>query len=317
MSWFNKSRLFGVLLLTAGILAIVGAVVRNSSIPPGKRDISGGLEIQRSRIDRAISMVEAVPIDEAVNSMATYDEAFELAQLASLSPSSRHKHFISQILSDRRGSKIFEAILALPPDKASLKSNEIFHGQFKKLVAEWNRFARMKGHESTESAHHAASFGIFLCSYFCDPQTLDRNLELWDKTMTAPIYDEIEGVKLLASSRFIDPLFRLNLLVISGSRNGASVVDLNKELDVLTRKISGDSRAFLEVRNLNLFRSNAETLDRDLTSMIRGVPASANSILLELPGFSDPNSAIFLKDEQVVAVLTDTINAWRTQGVSK
>ena len=73
----------------------------------------------------------------------------------------------------------------------------------------------------------------------------------------------------------------------------------------------------IQAKTVNVFKWNAETLDTDFTHVTRGIPASTNSILLELPGFSDPNSWHRVRDKQVFAALEQTFNTWRRNGASK
>ena len=159
--------------------------------------------------------------------------------------------------------------------------------------------------------HHAASIGLFLCSYFCSPQILDSNIKLWTEARNRSEIEKIEGVRHLDPTRFIDPLFQLNLLVIAGDRKGASTKSLDKELDILTRKITGDTKPFLVISKMKLFKWNAETLDTDFTHRTRGVSASGNSVLLELPGFADPNSSLNLQKRDVAEQLMNCVRAWR------
>lgn len=291
---------------------------RNSVQAPTSRDISGGAIVQRERIDKAIDTASKLDPAEAIVSLHEYSESYEVAQLASLSPTSLGICYLKQVLADRRASKIFEHFQSLSNDDSSQEASKMFDSKLALLEREWNRQAEGE----TDSVgnlgplHHATSVAAFLCSYFCSPALFDEKLKRWDTSVVSDAIDQIEGVELMAINRFVDPLFRLNLLVISGSRNGASVEVLNKELDALTRRITGDPEPFLQVETVNLFRWNAETLDTDFTHVTRGVPASANSLLLELPGFPDPNSSLFVQDKKVFAVLEKTIDAWRRSGGS-
>lgn len=304
-----------LILITCGLVcgAIFLAYRRNSGQKPMSRDISGGAIVQRERIDRAIDTASGLNAESAIAALHEYSESYEVAQLASLTPSSFGICYFRQVLADRRVSKIFEAFLSLNSEDSSKQASQMFDSKLALLVSEWNKQAngQFAGVGNFGPLHHATSVGAFFCSYFCSPAVLDEKLNRWDASVVSDAIDRIQGVEVMAINRFVDPLFRLNLLVISGVRNGASVEDLNKELDSITRKITGDSTPFLQVESINLFKWDAETLDTDFTHVTRGVPASGKSILLKLPGFPDPNSSLFLQDQQVFAALEKTIDTWR------
>ncbi len=310
----NIRHVSTVILGSFVALACWGAWWRSSNPAPATRDLSGGARVQRERIDRFIDATGKLDVNQAVESLSEYNESYELVQFAGLSPSSLWICYIKQIAAERRVSKCLEYLQKLPEQEASNEASRIFDDKFTIFQNEWQRFSLELGGENTGPKHHAASVGLFLCSYFCSPHILDQKLNRWEDIMHSGSFDRIEGVDLLACNRFVDPLFRLNLLVISGWRNGASVEKLNQVLDVLTRKISGDSKPFLQVDTLRVFKWNAETLDTDFTHLTRGVPASGNSILLELPGFNDANTFPFLQDKEVFAHLEETIDKWRQNG---
>lgn len=293
------------------VLAVAVAILRNRSKPPGKIDISGGAIEQRARIDRAIDSASALDIDEAVKSLSEYNEQYELAGLASMSPSSIGLLYINQLLADRRVSKIFGHFLTLPDDEACSQAEEIFGDKFATFHGMWKRFAKGEDvYGDLGPCHHAASASLLLYAYFCPPKVLDEKIAFWDKTMMNKEFGEVENLWQLSVNRFIDPLFRLNLLVISGQRDGASLENLNKQLDRVTRKITGDD-PFLKVTHLRMFKWDAETMDTDFTHVTRGVPSAEDSVLCELPGFSDPNSGRRLQNPEVGSHLEDVIQVWR------
>ncbi len=310
----SSSRWFTLITSSFVLIAIFLAYRRISVRKPMSRDTSGGAVVQRERIDRAIDTASRLNAESAIAELHEYSESYELAQLASLSPSSLGICYIKQVLADRRVSKVFEKLQSLNSEDSSEQASKVFDSKLALLEREWNTQAngQHEGVGNLGALHHATSVAAFLCSYFCPPAVLKEKLNSWDASVSADAIERIEGVELMAVNRFADPLFRLNLLVISGVRNGASVEDLNKELDSITRQITGDSKPFLQVESVNLFKWDAETLDTDFTHITRGVPASGNFILLELPGFPDPNSSLFLQDKQVFTAVEHTIDTWRT-----
>ncbi len=68
---------------------------------------------------------------------------------------------------------------------------------------------------------------------------------------------------------------------------------------------------------MKMFKWSAETLDTDFTHRTRGIPSSDDSVLLELPGFADPNSSSriqYAEDANVVAQqLLNCIRTWLDQ----
>lgn len=304
----SHSTLGALVVLT--VLGTTGVTARGYCQSSGRIGISGGASEQRARIDRAIDSAGALSIEDAISSLSEYNEQFELAGLASLSSSSPRRLFINQLLADRRISKIFGHLLSLPVAVASSQAEKIFDDKFATFRSEWKRFA--SGDDVVGKlgpCHHAASAGLLLCAYFCPPELLDEKLALWDKAMADKEFEEIQGVWHLSPNRFIDPLFHLNLLVISGDRKGVPLEPLKEDLDRITREMVETS--FCRITNLRLFKWDAETMDTDFTHVTRGVPSSGNSVLCELPGFSNPNASLYLQKPERAAQLEDVIQVWR------
>jgi len=297
-------------LVILSIFAVV-TVLRRESPPPKIRDLSGGAKIQRQRIDRAIETARVLNVDDAIMSLSKYNESFELAGLASMTSSSLGTCFMNSMLADRRISKIFEHLLSLPPKNADAKAQQIFEDQFAIFVDEWRNFAKKGGLPQTGPPHHAASAGLLLCSLFCSKETLDLKIQRWNDIIRQSEFERIDGAKLHSPSLLIDRVFHLNLLVISGDNRRKSVSQLNQELESLCRKIKGNGKPFLQVTQMRMFKWSAETLDTDFTHRTRGVPASGNAVLLELPGFADPNSWLYLDNSDVTDQCLNCIRTWR------
>lgn len=219
--------------------------------------------------------------------------------------------FMNSMLADRRISKIFEHLSSLPANEADAKAQQIFDDQFALFVKEWRNFVKNRGIPLTGPPHHAASAGLLLCSSFCSKETLNSKIQRWNDTMTQPEFEQNDGVKYGERGRLIDRVFHLNLLVIAGQNYGKSVSQLNKELDSLCQKISGNGKPFLQVTQMRMFKWSAETLDTDFTHRTRGVPASGNAVLLELPGFADANSSLRLQNADVTEQLLNCVRTWR------
>lgn len=193
---------------------------------------------------------------------------------------------------------------------AGSQAEKIFDDKFATFRSEWKRFA--SGDDVVGKlgpCHHAASAGLLLCAYFCPPELLDEKLALWNKAMADKEFEEMQGVWHLSPNRFIDPLFHLNLLVISGDRQGVPLEPLKEDLDRITHEMV--EPPFCRIANLRLFNWDAETMDTDFTHVTRGVPSSGNSVLCELPGFSNPNASLYLQKPERAAQLEDVIQAWR------
>ena len=284
---------------------------RRESTPPKIRDLSGGAKIQRQRIDRAIETAKVLNVDEAIMSLSQYNESFELAGLAGTTSSSLGYCFMNSMLADRRLSKIFEHLSSLPAAEANAKAEQVFDDQFSIFVNEWRNFAKKRGIPETGPPHHAASAGLFLCSFFCSKETLDSKIQRWNETIRQPEFEQIKGVQFHAPTRFIDRLFLLNLIVLSGHSQKRSISQLNSELESLCQKINEDKDSYPRVTQMRMFKWSAETLDTDFTHRTRGVPASGNSVLLEFPGFANANSSLFLKIPDVTEQLLSCVRTWR------
>ncbi len=302
-----RSRIIWTLAVVV-VLSILAVFTyrRRENPPPRIRDLSGGARIQRQRIDRAINTASAVSVDEAIASLSEYNESYELAALAGESPAIKGTLYINRMLGDRRISKIFEHLSSLPATKANAKAQQIFDDHLATLQKEWRNLAKNGGLPRTGPPHHAVSAGLFLCSFFSSRETLDSKIQHWHDALIRPEFEKIPY-----PSRLIDPLFHLNLLVISGHKHGRSVSQLNKELESLCQKIFRDEKPFLQVTQMRMFKYSAETLATDFTHRTRGVPASGNSVLLELPGFADPASPRRFQKVDVADQFLNCIRTWR------
>lgn len=135
---------------------------------------------------------------------------------------------------------------------------------------------------------------------------MDSKIKRWNTVLGQPEFERSS-----CRTRLIDPLFHLNLLVISGNKHGRSVSQLNKELGTLCKKIYGEEKPFLQVTQMRMFQHSAETLETDFTHRTRGVPASGNAVLLELPGFASPFSSLHLQNVEVADQFLNCIRTWR------
>lgn len=307
----NSRKIWTLVVLAVLSTFAIFASFRRQSPPPRIRDLSGGVTVQRQRIDRAIETAGALSLEEAIASLGQYNESYELAGLASMTSSSFGYCKMNSMLADRRISRIFEHLQSLSANEASEKSQQIFGDQFAIFTKEWLDFVKTGGRPRTGPPHHAASAALLYCSFFCSSETLDAKIRLWNDTITTPEFEQMVGIQIHNPSRLIDRLFLLNLLVISGHKQQKSTSQLNKELELLCAKISGDANPFLQVTQMRMFKWNAETLDTDFTHRTRGIPASGNAVLLELPGFADPDAWLSLENPEVVAQFLDCIRRWR------
>ncbi len=306
--------LLGILVVL--FFSAISMYRRRENPPPKIRDISGGAKIQRQRIDRAIATAEVLNVDQAISSLSHYNESYELASFAQFSPASGGKCFTKAMFADRRISKVFEFLTSVSATEADTRSQQIFEEHFAMLLEKWREWVDSKQKKvetmpMTGAPHHAASAGLFLCSYFCSRDTLDRKINRWNEVLGSVEFNKIDGIQKYTPSRRIDPLFHLNLLVISGHRRQKSVRQLNSELKTLCQKIAPGDEPFLQVTQMRMFKWNAETLETDFTHITRGIPASVNSVFLELPGFADPDAYIDVGNSDVAKMCENCIRTWR------
>jgi hypothetical protein len=279
--------------------------------PPQKSGLSGGATIQRQRIDRAIDTAKLMTVEEAIQSLNSYNESYELAHLSTLSPASLGICFMNSMRGDRRICKIFEHLLSLPSKEADKQAQSLFDNQFPLFLDEWRRFVRQGGLPKFGPHHHSLSAGLFFCSYFCTKDDLDSRIQKWNETLRQPEFEQSEGGKVLAPSRLIDPMFHLNLLAISGYRHQKSIAELNRDLETVCKKIEGEGKPFLQATQMSFYKSYAETTDTDFTHITRGAPASDTQLLLAIPGFSDPNASSRLQIPDRWDQCLAAVQAWR------
>ena len=306
----NKTIIAAVVFLLILLSAFL-AYRRNDKSPPKFYDLSGGAKIQRQRIDRVTETARILDIDKAIESLSQYSESFELALLSGLSPASKGKVMMNCMRGDRRVLKIFEHLLSLPSKEADAKSREIFEMHFSTLHRSWLDLMPNGGLPKTGPPHHAASAGLLFCSFFCSPELLDAEIKRWDEILGSPEFRKNDVGSIPTPAKLLDPLFRLNLLVISGQRKGRSVTRLNEDLEAVCQKITGDVKPFLQASQMTMFKWSAETLNTDFTHVTRGVPASGNSAILVLPGFADHDSVFNLWDRDVASLCENCIRTWR------
>jgi hypothetical protein len=264
----------------------------------------------RDRIERAIGTAGRLDVDQAIVSLSEYNESYELAELAGKSSASTGVVYVNSILADRRVSKIFEHLSSLPAHEADAKAQQIFDGHLDSLVRVWKVFVAKGELQHIGPPHHATSAGLFLCSFFCSSETLHSKIQIWNDSLRKPEFSKFDHSKLVWPHRLIDPMFQLNLVLISGSRRRKSIGQLNTQLAILCQKITGDAEPFLQVIQMKLFKWSAETLDTDFTHRTRGVPASENTILLELPGFASNDAWYRLSRPSVAEQCLNCVRAW-------
>ena len=307
-----KFRVIWTLVVFVALSIFAVFTLRRRENPPPKiRDLSGGATIQRERIDRAIETAKVLNVDDAITSLSQYNESYELAVLAGQFPASKGSLHMSSMLADRRISKIFEHLLSLPQKEADAIAQKIFEDKLAILIGKWRNFIKNGGIPENGPPHHATSAGLFLCSFYCSMDSLDSKIQRWNESLKQPEFEKFDLPHVPAPRRLIDPLFHLNLLVISGHRHRKSVGQLNQELESLCRKITADPIAFLHVTQIKMFKWSAETLDTDFTHRTRGVPASGNDVFLELPGFTDVRSSMRLRNSEVAVQCLNCVRTWR------
>lgn len=314
-----KRRTFFVSLLLLLSLLIILSIPRHSVPKPKNRDLSGGATIQRKRIDNFIDSTARISFDGAVEELNKNGEIFAMIVLAGLSSSSPDRSFLNQVRADRRVSKIYQHLKSLPATTASDQAVKIFDAKLKLLEETWHLAASKKAfnHELMEKVgpdHHAASAALFLCSLFCSSDITNQKMREWDRVMDTPDYDHIQEVSALRSNRRLDPIFRLNLLIICGYRKGASIGELKLRLASLSKMITGTEEPILNIEMVRLYNWDAETLDTDFTHVVRGVPASGKSTLVEFPGLPDCNVSYCLHDQQSFDAVETLINGWQREG---
>ncbi len=286
--------------------------------PPSNLDHTDGERMGRIQIDRFIQTTSAMEIDAVLNSLNENGETYSIVSSASRS-SSVGSCYIKQVLADRRALRIFQYLSEKDADVASTESAAIFDEKLRLLANDWGRLTSAKSVSYDNLAalgpdHHAASIALFFCSFFCAPEILDQKMKDWDDAMDLPKFEKIEGDQFLKVHRCIDPLFRLNILLISGRRNGADVGGLELKITALSPLITGGKSSFLKVKDLKLFKWNAAASDTHFVYMTRGVPASENAVLLILPGFTELTADVYLQNPQTFSLVRQTIDQWRFTG---
>ncbi len=289
----HKGRLVVALFAALMIFTLSIAFFRKVSQRPVVTLSAGQPSVQRQRIDQSIETVADMSIAEAIQSLSEYNETYELANLSSLSSASFGVLYINQIRGDRRVTKIWQYLSKLPKEQAAAIAEKMaddkirdFHQLY--VNREQNRVLSrvLRGPK-----RHAASAALFFCSYFCSPDVLDAKMQLWDRLMGSSDFAAFHGP--IGDTPFsllrYDPLFGANLLVISGTRQGKSVAELNRRLAAWDpdRQPGFDSK--LQVSTASLFKSDAATFDTDFTAVTRGHPVNPSDELASFPAFLDPD----------------------------
>lgn len=304
----QKKLLLAVLVVLSVFAASAFSQQQNL---PQKSGLSGGATNQRQRIDRAIDTAMLMTVEEAIQSLNKHNESYQLAHLSTLTPASPGRCFMNSMRGDRRICKIFEHLLSLPPKEADKEAQSMFDNQFPIFVDEWRKGVRQSGFPKTGPHHHSLSAGLFFCSYFCSKDDLDSRIQKWNETLRKPEFEQSESGKLFAPSRVIDPMFHLNLLVISGYRHQKSIAELNRDLETVCKKIAGEGKPFLQATQLSFYKSYAETTDTDFTHITRGAPASDTQLLIEIPGFASHDASLNLQIPDRWDPCLATVQAWR------
>ncbi|REJ74978.1 MAG: hypothetical protein DWQ34_07205 [Planctomycetota bacterium] len=295
------------------VLAVLALNVVTDAGPVGAQDsgdvLNDGATIQRRRIDNFINRTAKMSFEDAVASLSTYTEGYELAGLASISHGSANPRvMLVQIFADRRVAKLHEILAEQDADDAAQRVEAIFTEKLETFVEETERF-RADEHEQPlqyMSAYHlyAASVALFLCANFCDKPTF---LELLDKWHAAFPDDSRQGSGIFISA-LPDALLELNLLLLVYEKEGASRDELNQRLTSVGKDYGVEDWT---AETLRLYRWNSHTNDTDFTHITQGARADDAAILARVPGFRDwPPISGFVHKPEVQDRVIGRVRSW-------
>ena len=284
-----------------------------------KLDLSGGVSVQRARIDWFIEDTASMELDELIESLDESEHlGYQLTQFATISHGSFNPPVrMLGVLADRRVAKIYEILSEQDEALASRTAASVFDEKLKTYADQLAKCRSGKTdcqHVLTRAPEHAVSAALFLCARFCSRELFMDKLESWYATFPGAKRD----LASMVSGGLPDALLELNLLLYVMHRNGASVDDLNERLKDASRKPGTPSfppRIVQEYPPIQLgllpfSRSDAHTNATDFTHVTRGVPADKQAILAEVPGFDNWPSTPFFVDADEQARVLKIVRSW-------
>jgi hypothetical protein len=272
------------------------------------RDLSGGVPIQRRRIDRFIETTAPMSFDDAARSLNEYTEGYELAMQATLAHGTVNPGVILlEILADRRVAKLYEMLAQEPKRDAALKCAALFQEKLRVHVEQTKQF-RSGTHPDPvrymSAVHlHAATAALFLCAHFCDKKTFLACLDKWH----AEFPGDSRSMPGVIVSGLPETLFELNMLLLILEKEGTSRAELNTWLAELGTQF-GFEQATIE--SVPFYKWNAHTNNTDFTHIHRFVPTDDEALLMEIPGFRNWPYGKFVG---IAEVQEDVIAAVRTR----
>ncbi|GIX00125.1 MAG: hypothetical protein KatS3mg111_3457 [Pirellulaceae bacterium] len=277
--------------------------------------------VQQKRIENSIEEANTSSIEYLISTLHEPSVSSDIAVLGGLEPGGFGVSVIKMILTDRRVLKLFEHLNALDSNEACRIAADLFdekHGLYKQwLLSDAPHVAGEDGISpvtKAQAARHSIWAALFLCSYFCPPEILDEKLQAFDSFESSPAMRQMRSNDTYRVENSLDRLFRLNLMVISGWRNGADM-EAVRDIERQAKRLFSLEELELPVQFFNVHKWSARTVEGDFTHLSKGVPVDTSTVMAKVPLIGDENASFFLTSQKVnqerFEELVNILRDWR------
>lgn len=261
---------------------------------PSSPDISGGVPIQRARIDEFINTVQKETLEQSIENLNLHEWNVLRSGLKSY-VSHPDPHLTDRCLANRRLARIFEDFSKMPEAERTRRSTALFDktlADFRNGVdlalTRWENddppksVTELYGEKRSLAAYSwALAGGQLVCAQFCP---LDTALDSYARTNQ--LLDEIRARVENAGEKLKAPYFEVSSL------RDPSLFDINlarilferhfnvKDMDTL---MPADMKAHATA----FYAWNAHTNEQDFTHQRRGVPPDSDRILRVFSFYSE------------------------------
>ena len=212
---------------------------------PTKTDYSGGVPIQRSRIEKYISKVADRDIDQLIADLNLYEALLEFSRNRCQDPMCELT--FEACLANRSVAAIYEYLLQQNTEYASSLCKRVFDEKFQKLKSDW---AQIFYEWETEGGckkpvpviedYQATSAALFLVAAFCSSEILMNCTDDWvnySEEARSRVLENPDLEPLLNECQMracIEPLFLLNLFFwhLTERHHLGSIASLCAQLEI-------------------------------------------------------------------------------------
>ncbi len=267
-----------------------GKTLTGSRMEEDELRLSGGVPVQRKRIDDFIQQVAsldefdklAIGLNDRID--ADFDIVFHAgAQTNAPNPQMQY----ARVLADRRAARLYSMLAAMPPDEAAKKAAELFESKLAihsegltRGIADWRDGDGVIEPVPISLNHQALSVALFMCASFCDTVTVFAKLAEWDSVIGRSVDDVVTDQKLWQLRNEVvtygrpENLFLVNVFAYLLQRGGCFSIGVLESVA---------NQSLPQFENMPFYAWDAHTTEFDFTHVHRGVPTDKSKELFAVP----------------------------------